>query len=322
MLYLNTPLLDKMSLPWYEVIETVGDTTAVLGNDDYQQPIKSYLRYRDPRNRIISMPAFVGAQANVAGIKWIASFPENINQDIPRAHSVTILNAADTGIPFCIINSAVISGVRTAGVTGLVLRRYLTAKPNRVGLRAGIIGLGPIGKLHAEMMLQTCNDRIESYHVFDIKGVPDHFSTLLDKKLVVENDWRPIVERCDIVITCTVASTPYIRGVRPRPGSLHLNISLRDYEAAFAEYVRLMIVDKWEEVCRENTSIELMHLERGLKKTDTVSIYDVAFGRCFDQIGDGDVVMFNPMGMAIFDIAVGKMVYDKAREQGVGMELI
>ena len=64
-----------------------------------------------------------------------------------------------------------------------------------------------------------------------------------------------------------------------------------------------------------------MHLERGLKEEGTKSLVDVFCHGAMDQIKPTDVVMFNPMGMAVFDIAIGAYYYQQAKEQNVGVLL-
>lgn len=321
MLYLNTSHLKDITPLWSEVINTIRNASIAAGNQDYHQPIKSYVRYKDPRNRIISMPAYVGGKMDVAGIKWIASFPGNIEQQLPRAHSVSILNNANNGVPVCIINSPLISGIRTAGVTGLILADYLDAYPQRTDLRVGILGMGPIGQLHLEMAQWLAGNRVAAYHLHDLKGIEsDTIPAAIRPLTKIEDSWEPIVAGCDIVITCTVASSPYIQAV-PLPGSIHLNVSLRDYHADFGDHVQLMIVDNWEEVCRENTNIEHMHQQKGLQKSDTCSIDEFVLNRPFTTLAPDSVSMFNPMGMAIFDIAVGKLYYETAIAQGIGVQL-
>ncbi len=142
-----------------------------MRDNDVAQPIKPYLRYRDLANRIIAMPAFVGGDIAIAGIKWIASFPANIQKGIPRAHSVTILNAADTGAPLCVVNTSLISGIRTAAVTGVVLREYLENINHVAPLKVGITGFGPIGQLHLDMLSHIAADRVEEVRIYDIRSV-------------------------------------------------------------------------------------------------------------------------------------------------------
>ena len=96
MLYICERDILAIGIDWDETVSVIEHAVRCLERGDYAQPIKPYLRYRDLTNRIIAMPAFVGGDVNAAGLKWIASFPRNIDRQIPRAHSVVVLNDADT----------------------------------------------------------------------------------------------------------------------------------------------------------------------------------------------------------------------------------
>ena len=152
MLYLNEKDLLKIGLHWNETIDTIEKAVHCLDQKDFVQPIKPYLRYRDLTNRIIALIAFVGGEINLAGIKWIASFPDNIDHGLPRAHSVVILNEADTGVPVATINTALLSIVRTASVSGLMIRYFLKARPQK-NANVAIMGWGPIGRHHYQMVV-------------------------------------------------------------------------------------------------------------------------------------------------------------------------
>ena len=80
-------------------------------------------------------------------------------------------------------------------------------------------------------------------------------------------------------------------------------------------------MDDWEEVCREKTDIEMMHIERGLQEKDTKNIADVVFHDAMAAWPKEMPIMFNPMGMAVFDIATGRYFIDKAKALKVGQEL-
>jgi len=103
---------------------------------------------------------------------------------------------------------------------------------------------------------------------------------------------------------------------------LHLNVSLRDYKPESYEYFKdAVIVDNWEEVCRESTDIEIMHLEKGLIRENTRSVIDLVCNKCLQDYPASQPVFFNPMGMAIFDIAIAKYYLNKARECQIGVTL-
>jgi ornithine cyclodeaminase len=99
-------------------------------------------------------------------------------------------------------------------------------------------------------------------------------------------------------------------------------VSLRDYKTDIFEYVKdSIIVDDWEEICREKTDIEMMHLEKGLEEKDTKSIIDMVVDNCMADYPAEVPIMFNPMGMAVFDMAVGTYYVREAQKKGVGQEL-
>lgn len=84
MLYLNTTNLEQMNLPWALCMDTIRSAVQVMAAHEFSQPIKPYLLFdKDPSSRIIAMPAYVGGEIGMAGIKWIASFPGNHGRQLP-----------------------------------------------------------------------------------------------------------------------------------------------------------------------------------------------------------------------------------------------
>jgi ornithine cyclodeaminase len=320
MLYLCERDLHAMGIDWHETVSVIERAVRCLERGDYAQPIKPYLRYRDPRNRIIAMPAFVGGDFNAAGLKWIASFPGNIDRRIPRAHSVVVLNDADTGAPVAIINGALLSVVRTASVSGLMLLRYDQARPRRE-LNVGITGFGPIGRRHLDMCMALLGPRLRRAAIYDVRPVDLHAERPLPDNVVVARSWQEAYDDADVFITCTVSPARYIDRP-PKPGSLHLNVSLRDYTAsAYDSFRGAILVDDWEEVCREATDIEMFHKEKGLTQADVKTIVDAV---CHEELGryaEDQPILFNPMGMAVFDIATARHFHEKAVASGIGTEL-
>jgi N-[(2S)-2-amino-2-carboxyethyl]-L-glutamate dehydrogenase len=314
MLYIKEEHLLELGIDWHKAISTIADAVSCLGDGEYEQPIKPYLRYGDRKNRIIAMPAYIGGAFYMAGIKWIASFPSNVDKGLPRAHSVVILNEADTGVPVAIFNTALLSMIRTAAVSGLVLTKFLKTT-NKETFQLGISGWGPIGQYHYQMVEEILGTRLEKCLIYDIRDtrLPDPAP---NDKIKKASSWQEAYRNADIFITCTVSAEPYI-DLPPLPGSLHLNVSLRDYKPEMLPYFkRNIIVDDWDEICRENTDVERMHICHGLQKADTLSLPEVH--RNWTKVEITSPVFFNPMGMAVFDIALATCYYRQAKERHVG----
>lgn len=321
MIYLNDKIVKNLNLSWNNNIQVISDAIQCIYLNDIAQPIKPYLRYNDNNNRIIAMPAFLGGNINKAGIKWIASFPNNLQKGFARANSVTILNESDTGIPIGIINSSSISGIRTASVSGFMIKQFIKSREVN-DLKIGIVGFGPIGQYHLDMIYSILKDVIDEIFLYDLFPINRNLinEEFREKITLVEN-WEQAYSQSDIFVTCTVSKERYINK-EPKPGSLHLNVSLRDYlPDVFPYFANGIVVDSWEEICRENTDIELFHKTRGLQKEDVKEIQDLLIKDYFSFLCASQAIMFNPMGMAVFDIAMANYFLQLAQNNKVGILL-
>jgi ornithine cyclodeaminase len=321
MIYLNSEHIKQIGINWLDIKNVIENAIDLLSNNDFSQPIKPYLRYKNPANRIIAMPAYIGGRFNMSGIKWIASFPGNIAMGKARANSVTILNDAETGIPVAIINTALISGIRTSGVSCYILDALLNNTQSKMStFNVGIIGFGPIGQLHLDMLLEIFGTRIETVLIYDLAPIdPLTIQRYNDKvKIVLTGSWEAVHNNTDIFITCTVSKERYI-SAPAKKGNIYLNVSLRDFADSFMQTIDQHIVDNWEEVCREHTDIELAYKHGILQKENVWEINN----SCIHDISLtlNQSIMFSPMGMAIFDIAVATHYVEQAKSVGINIEL-
>jgi 2,3-diaminopropionate biosynthesis protein SbnB len=309
-----------MTVDWPMLTAIIRETVQALDAGDTAQPLKPYLRYRDPQNRIIAMPAFVGGNTNRAGLKWISSFPDNVRRGSPRAHCVIIVNDAQTGVPVGIVNSSHISSLRTAAVSALMLQcleDWLSPS-----FRAGIIGLGPIGRCHLQMLLGQYGNRLSQISLYD------HNDSLPDRAIREHNhqvplvrcsSWQDVFRASDVIITCTVADTRYIDDAALTADKLLLHVSLRDYMPHVLRSIPLIIVDSWEEVCREQTDIERWRDEAGGSEEQVHLLQDVVCrGTLQAHAKKRPSAMFCPMGMAVFDIALANHLLTRARAEQRG----
>lgn len=316
MLYVRNSETEQIKKNWNELIGEIEKTTLIDEQGMTSQPEHPFVDFPDPANRIIALPAYVGGEINTTGIKWIASFPDNINHGLARANSVTILNSTKTGIPYAIFNSPLLSIVRTSSVSGVVLRKYFAYRNEK--LNVGIIGFGPIGQMHYEMMCELFKDQINEVKIYDLRKIDYEFKTGVKTSFV--DSWQEVYKDADVFLNATVTKERYVEG-KPKDGALLLNVSLRDYKTDIYDYIKNgIIVDNWFQVCRRNTDIERFHIERGLEEKDVYTIADVIHDKVFGKI-DTKYYFFSPFGMSTYDMAIGNYYYKKIKENNLGTEL-
>src|SRR5438034_8923712 len=140
---------------------------AYLAHDQGQSvnPDSYFLRFPGkPDCRIIALPAYLGNGFDVAGLKWIASYPANIHRGFPRASAVLVLNSYDTGYPFAILESSIISAARTAASAALAA--FWLGGRSRRARSLGIVGTGFIARHVYEFLVDT-GWTIEEVRLYD-----------------------------------------------------------------------------------------------------------------------------------------------------------
>ncbi|MDG0809502.1 2,3-diaminopropionate biosynthesis protein SbnB [Cohnella rhizosphaerae] len=315
MIYLHDGHIRTLGIDWRRLIGIVESVVRERDRGACVSPVKTYLRYGDMRNRIIAMPAYVGGPFELAGIKWVAGFPGNIDRDLPRASNAIVLNDARTGIPSAFIRSSLLNGLRAAAVSGLMLQAYLAARQPK-DVRLGIVGWGPIGRLHLDMCADLLGDRLKRATLFDLRPIdPETVPADLRDVVDIANDWRELYDASNVFATCTVSAERYVDAAPPA-GALLLNVSLRDYEPGSVFGKAMPVVDDWSEVCRENTDIERLHAACGLSEADARTLADVVCRDALLAVPEEMPVFFNPMGLGVFDIAIAGDYAKRAAERG------
>ena len=130
----------------------------------------------------------------------------------------------------------------------------------------------------------------------------------------------------EVVVTATTSSDPVVRGEWLRPGALVCAIGANDLGARELDNVAL---ERATFVCcdsKEQSKLESGDLaepiERGvLDWLEVHELQEVVAGEVAGRSSDDDIVLFKSNGLAAWDVAVGAVAYEHARERGVGREL-
>lgn len=312
------------------VMETVEEVLRLHAEEKDVLPFKVILRWGDVsteqiRGRINAMPAYIGGDFDVAGIKWIGGFPANLKKGLPRALGLLILNDPVTGIPLAVMDGTLISAMRTGAVTG-VAAKYLAKKDSE---RVCMVGTGVIARTNL-MALKESIPSIKEVALFSIdpekkrnafeKEMSDYLK--IDVKSV--KDIASAVEGADIMVTATTAIEPIIKDPDlVEPGCFIANVGGYEFSFQAVKKADKIVVDDWEQVKhRGNEILALMHKEGLLRDSDIYSeLGDIIIGRMQGRKSDEETIFLHTVGMGVEDVAVGKQIYEAAKKKNLGTKL-
>ncbi|WP_411087329.1 2,3-diaminopropionate biosynthesis protein SbnB [Streptomyces sp. 061-3] len=300
------------------IVKLVEATYRVHGAGDSVNPPSYFLRFPDrPSSRIIALPASIGGEVRVDGLKWISSFPENVSVGIPRASAVLILNDPDTGYPFACLESSIISATRTAASAASAADWLSRDRPRPT--RVGFFGVGLIARYIHTFLVGTGWS-------FDEIGVHDlsadsaaGFRCYLEQsattgRITVHDSAEQLIRHSDLVVFATVAGQPHVSDLSWfAHNPLVLHVSLRDLAPEIL-LASTNIVDDVEHCLKADTSPHLAEQLTGNRDFLNGTLDDVMAARV--TVPPDRPVVFSPFGLGVLDLAVGKDVYDEVVRSG------
>ncbi|GFE23035.1 2,3-diaminopropionate biosynthesis protein SbnB [Streptomyces nigrescens] len=301
------------------VVDLIETAYRLHGGGETVNPPSYFLRFPDrPSSRIIALPASIGGELPTDGLKWISSFPENVEAGIPRASAVLILNDHDTGYPLACLESSIISAARTAASAALAADRISAARGGRPA-RIGFFGVGLIAR-YIHTYLAGTGWQFDEIGVHDLSaahagGFADYLRQSGESGTVtVHGSAEELIRSCDLVVFATVAGTPHVT----EPGwfahnPLVLHVSLRDLSPEVV-LGAANIVDDVEHCLKADTSVHLAEQRVGHRDFLDGTLHDVLTGQLRPP-ADRPVI-FSPFGLGVLDLALGRHVYESVKESG------
>ena len=259
----------------------------------------------------------------IAGIKWHGGSKNNRERGLPYRIAVNIINDTETTMPLAIIDGSSVTAMRTAGHSG-VGAKYLARKDSRV---IAIIGCGVQAHTHLRMM-NTLFD-IEEVRVVDIiKEMRDSFQKEMSEELklnirIVESA-QEAVKGADVVCMLATAREPVVKEEWIKPGC-HVceTMGFMDLDPNCA-----VKFDKWV-VGWYGRDLEWIEgPEKGILSPKVVpytreNIYadlatEIVQGKKPGRESAEERTVMTHLGMPALDAATCALVYEKAKEKGVG----
>lgn len=308
-----------------KIIQIVKETYLDYRNGNCINPDSFFLQFPDhDRNRIIGLAASNTVGENqISGIKWVASYPDNLKQDIPRASASIILNDYNTGRVKAFIEGSLISAARTAASAALAAQ-LLVHNSNKKHYSCLFVGCGVISKTIMEFMLES-GIHIDTIYLYDLNNdSANKFKQSIKEfcpiNVEVVSNLVEGFSKSEIITFATTAIKPYVsKNILTHDmlnNKIVLGVSLRDLCPEIINESN-NILDDINHCLKANTSVHLTEQRYKNRNFINGTISDLIVGSI--SLAPHKATILSPFGMGVLDLNVAKYIYDSVKEKKLGL---
>ena len=315
-LFLNDQEVAQL-LPMNECIDVLDQAFAHAGDGKVDNT---------PRNRI-RMPGgffhFMAAADAGHGVFGYKAYPSFGGPS--SAKMIVMLYDYETGGLLSCMEAGHLGQIRTGAASG-VATKYMAKKD---AATVAVIGSGFQARTQLEAVCAVRD--IKDVRVFSRREerreeFAKRSSESLNLNVTAVGSAQECVAEADVVIVITSAREPAFLGEWLSPGA-HINAAggnhwmRREIDEEAVLRSEVIVVDDLAQAKIECG--DLLWLEpRGTFRWDMAQeLRDVVAGRVEGRPSPESITLFESMGLALEDIAAAHLVYNKAKEQGIGQEL-
>ncbi len=299
-----------------------------------------------PDRRFMAMPAYLGGQFDMVGMKWYGSNVENKKKGLPRSVLMLTLNDKDTGAPIAYMSANILSAYRTGAVPGVGYKYFARDDAKTIG----IIGPGVMGKtaFEAAMAVRPGIDTVKVKGSSPTSASSMAFKAFVEerypsvKNIIIVETNEEAVRDCDIVSIAPSVPTgdpalyPFVEESWIKPGAVISCAAAARFDDDFlinrARNVadNIMLYEAWAEEmpypAYESIPMPAVHcmdlIHDGKMTIDQVDdLGDAMIGKIPVHRKKDEIVIYSVGGMPIEDVAWGTIVYRNAIEKGIGTKL-
>lgn len=314
-LYLSQDDVDAVGLSMTEIISSLEVAFQEKGEGRVEMPPKPGVHPGDADNFIHAMPAYIPALRSV-GVKWVSGFPDNTKRGLPYVSGLLILNDPETGLPLVIMDCGWVTAVRTGAATALAAK-YL-ARPDSSVL--GILACGVQGRTNLEA-LQTLFP-LEKVRAYDTDAlIARRYAREMTERFGLEVEVvdtpRGAVTGCDLVVT----SGPILKSPHATIQAGWLDEGAFASAVDFDSYWHGDALSEIDKLCTDDQEQFHYYQAAGFFQS-TPSLWadlgELTIGSRPGRESPGERNMTMNLGLALDDMAVAPLVYQRALEQSLG----
>jgi ornithine cyclodeaminase/alanine dehydrogenase len=236
-----------------------------------------------------------------------------------------LLFGAEKGELIAMMEADRLGQIRTGAATA-VATRYLAREDAST---VGIYGTGWQARSQLEALASSRDlSAILAYGRDETrrKSFCEEMSETLGRRVVAASSPEEVASQAEILVTATTAREPVLLGEWLRPGH-HVNavgsnaLNRREVDEDAVMRARFIAADSVEQAKLECGDLHAV-VEAGKLSWEQVhELGDVVAGRLDFRRAPEDVTLFESQGLAIEDVAVAKLVYERGKDAGLGRKL-
>lgn len=248
-------------------------------------------------------------------IKIASGFYGNPRLGLPSGNGLMLLFSQETGEPVCLLlDEGHLTDIRTA-IAGAIAARHLA--PGKIR-RIGILGTGTQARLQLQHLkgVTDCRDVLAWG-----RGEPQRESYRRDMERLgfsVEcvRDPSRLLRSCELVVTCTPATSPLLHAADLRPGT-HITAvgsdtaAKQEIDPAILARADLVVADSLSQ-CLERGEIHQAIESGHLGRDDPVELGAIIAGATAGRTSDDQITVADLTGVAVQDIQIATAVYQAA----------
>ena len=274
------------------------------------------------------MPGIIGGKMNALATKIVSVYKQNPEKyKMPTVLAKIMVQDINTGDIIGIMDGSLITAMRTGAATGVSVK-YLARKNSTT---MGIYSAGVQARKQVSAVFWGLSEKLETCKVYDLKKeVANDFKRELEKELGIEieivDTGDDLLSDSDVIVAATTSTTPLFSGDKVVDGTHISSIGAHAPEAREldSEIIKRasLLTAGLKEACLAEAGDYIIPINEGVISEDNIiSIGEVIIGKVSGRTSDSEITVFKSVGISAQDVAVGKLVYDRALKEGIGQDI-
>jgi alanine dehydrogenase len=308
-----------------DLIETMSTALRRFSTGQVEQPVRLVISVTGDEGFFATMPAFA-RQPDALGAKLVTVFGANHHRGLPSHLASIVLLDPQTGALRSLMDGRYITEARTAAVSAVSSR--LLARPAAASL--AIIGSGVQAHSHLEALRRV--HRLRQVTVWSpTKAHVDAFVAEHRRNggavgsIQAADSAGEAVVGADLIVLATSSPTPVLESGWVKPGAHVISVgacrpSQREMDPDLVARARLFVDSKKAALVESGDVVLGIRDGRFTADHIVAEVGEVANGSA-GRRNDAEITIFKSLGLAVEDVTAAALVYERAVERGVGVEL-